>query len=101
MHLFGTEDHDFAAAMYGEHTLRIERETSKFVDSYHGRNRSFAEGKHTSFSALGRLAPRLGEMRVTLFENVFAKLPLPYDKLPPCFDVVRAEIAPSPSMPAA
>jgi hypothetical protein len=29
---------------------------------------------------------------VTLFENPFAKLPLPYDRWPACFDVIRAEI---------
>jgi hypothetical protein len=92
MHLFGTENHDFAAAMYGDHTLRIGLQTGKIIDSFHGRNRSFAEGKNTSFSALGRLAPDRSEMKVTLFENPFAKLPLPYGRLPTCFGVVRAEI---------
>jgi hypothetical protein len=94
MHLFGTENHDFAAAMYGEWTLRIGRKNGIAVDSFHGRDRSFGEDKNTSFSAVGRLAPRRGEMKVTLFENAFAKLPLPYNELPSCFEIVCTEIGP-------
>jgi hypothetical protein len=92
---FGTEDHDFICAMYGEYTVRIEQKTGKIIDRFHGRNQSLAEAKNTSFSALGRLSPSpmSGEMRVTLFENVFAKVALPYDQLPPCFDVRRFEIS--------
>jgi hypothetical protein len=88
---FGTEDHDFICAMYGEFTVRITGET---IDSFHGRNQSVAEAKNRSFSTLGRLSTSLvsGEMQVTLFENVFAKVPLPYDQLPRCFDVKRIEI---------
>jgi hypothetical protein len=91
---FGTEDHDFICAMYGEFTVRIGQKTGKIIDSFHGRNQSLAENKNTSFSALGRLSPSpvSGEMQVTLFENVFAKVPLPYDQLAPCFDVKRVEI---------
>jgi len=41
-HLFGTEDHDFVAAMYGEYTLMIDVESMKQVDAFHGRNKSLA-----------------------------------------------------------
>src|SRR3954466_3476771 len=49
MHLFGTEDHDFIAAMYGAYTVRLNAKTGKVENVFHGRNRSFAEeGKNTS-----------------------------------------------------
>ena len=92
---FGTEDHDFISAMYGELTIIIGKNTGKPIDSFLGRNQSLAKNKHTSFSALGRLSPSpaSGVMTVTLFENIFAKIALPYEQLPLCFDVKRVEIA--------
>jgi hypothetical protein len=30
--------------------------------------------------------------RVTLFENAFAKIKIPYDRMPSCFEVRRVEI---------
>ena len=91
-HMFGTEDHDFLCAMYGEYTLLMDRATGEIRGQFFGRNQSLAEQKNTSFSALGRLSPYLGEMGVTLFENTFAKLPIPYGELPPCFRVLRINI---------
>lgn len=91
--LFGTEDHDFRSAMYGEHTIAIDRESMKVVDSYPGRNWSLAEKKNTSFSAVGRLYAVRGKLKVTLFENVFAKVKVPYDALPSCFDVKRFNVS--------
>jgi hypothetical protein len=72
----------------------IGQNAGEIIDRFHGRNESFAEAKNTSFSALGRLSPSpgTGEMKVTLFENVFAKVALPYEQLPPCFDVKRGQI---------
>jgi len=92
MHLFGTENMDFICAMYGEYTVSIDKSKGRIVDSFHGRNQSFASVKNTSFSAVGRLSPSSGVMKVTLFENVFAKYKIEYSKLPPCFDVINIEI---------
>ena len=88
--LFGTEDHDFITAMYGEYTLTIDKATNKIAgEPFFGRNQSLSEIKNTSFSAVGRLHPKTG---ITLFENAFAKIKLPYDKMPPCFEVRRVAI---------
>ena len=91
---FGTEDRDFIAAMYGEHTVRIHRETRSIMATYRGRNKSMAKRKNTSFSALGRLLkhPVTHEITVTLFENIFAKIPLMYGNLPACFEINRFEV---------
>lgn len=88
LHLFGTEDHDFRAAMHGEWTLWLSRETGNVVTAGYGRNRSLQSQKNTSFSALAHMAPRGGAMAVRLFLNSHAKLPLPSD-LPVCFEIVE------------
>ncbi|HET9285456.1 MAG TPA: hypothetical protein VFR24_26195 [Candidatus Angelobacter sp.] len=100
IHLFGTENHDFIAAMYGAYTVVLKHprmlEASpniKAVDYVHGKDQYLQENKNTSFSALGRLYPVRGKLEVTLFENVFAKVRLPFDTLPSCFDVKRFEIS--------
>jgi len=92
LHLFGTEDHDFITAMYGEYTLLLDRESNKAVDYFQGRNQSLGAAKNTSFSAVGRLYPVRGKLGVTLFENAFAKVKLPFDALPSCFEVKKTEI---------
>lgn len=93
LHLFGTEDHDFLHGMYGELTLLISKRTGQVEgEPFYGRNQSVSALKNTSFSAVGRLAPISGKMTVTLFENAFAKVRLPYEQLPPCFEVKRVEI---------
>jgi len=101
-HLFATESHDFITAMYGEYTLLLKKDSRTIVDSFQGRNRSLAENHSTSFSAVGRLSPELGppaanvgKITVTLFENVFSKVKIPYEKLPPCFDVKRINLSES------
>ena len=91
-HLFGTEDHDFIAAMYGEYTLMLDIKRMKRLDAFHGRNKSLGKSKNTSFSAVGRLYPVSGKLKVTLFENVYAKVKIPFDVLPSCFEVKRVEI---------
>jgi hypothetical protein len=92
LHLFGTENMDFISAMYGEYTVVFDKSNGKISDSFHGRNQSFAAAKNTSFSAIGRLSPYLGKMKVTLFENVFSKIKIHYDRLPVCFDVINFKI---------
>jgi hypothetical protein len=92
-HMFGTEDHDFLCAMYGEYTLLLDKVTGESRGHvFYGRNQSFAEQKNTSFSALGHLSPQRGDIAVTLFENAFAKVPIPYAALPACFDLRRVNI---------
>jgi len=92
LHLFGTENMDFITAMYGEYTVVFDKNKGKITDSFYGRNQSFSRAKNTSFSAIGRLSPHFGVMRVTLFENVFSKMKIQYDRLPACFDVINIQI---------
>lgn len=87
-HLFGTEYHDFIHAMYGKNTVCLDNK-GQITNSFFGRNKSFTEKKNTSFSAVGRLSSCSGKMNVTLFENIFSKIKIQYDRLPACFDVVR------------
>lgn len=68
------------------------RESGRVADAFHSRDQAVAVGKNTSFSAIGRLAPRAGRMMVTVFENAFAKVKLPHESLPTCLDVRRVEI---------
>jgi hypothetical protein len=90
---FGTEEHDFLAAMYGELTVSINLDTRKVSDSFHGRNRSLASNKNTSFSAVGAIYTRGGKASVFIYENVFAKNPLDYSSLPVCIASKRITIA--------
>jgi hypothetical protein len=88
MHLFGTEDHDFRAAIHGDWTLWLSQETGEAVAAGHGANRLLQPNKNTSFSALAHMAPRGGAMTVRLFLNAHAAFPLAA-KLPSCFEVVE------------
>ena len=92
MHLFGTENMDFICAMYGEYTVTIGKSTGKIEDQFYGRNQTLASAKNTSFSAIGKLSPSFGIMKVTIFENIFAKYKIKYNKLPSCFDVINIQI---------
>ena len=92
MQMFGTEDHDFVHAMYGEHTISIEKSSGKIIDSFWGRNESFTSGKKTYFSALARLKVFKTHSEVTLFENIYASVPVDFGSLPSCFQVKRFEI---------
>jgi hypothetical protein len=96
LQLLGASDRDFIAAMYGEYTLLLNRSTNKSVDRFNGKNQSLQERKNTSFSALGRLFDRTGKTMLTLFENVFSRVQVPYGELPSCFRVRRAEISRDP-----
>jgi len=89
---FGTEEHDFLAAMYGEFTVSISLSTNKIADSFHGRNRSLAADKNTSFSAIGGIYTRTGGASVVIYENVFAKNPIDFASLPACFEARRVTV---------
>ena len=80
---------DFTTAMYGQLTI----DESKTSDLFQGRNDELQESKNTSFGALGRLADRNGRLSVTLFENVYSTLTVPYELLPPCFAVKRIVVS--------
>ena len=94
--MFGTEPIDFAAAMYGEYTILLDKRARAASDWYNGRKQLLQENKNTSFSAVGHLCDRGGKATVTLFKNVFARVKIPYDQLPPCFDVPNVEVSTEP-----
>jgi hypothetical protein len=90
MQLFGTEQHDFIAAMYGEMT--VELKDSRVVDSYYGHNSLLRDDHNTSFSAVGHLRCSAAGPIVRLYENAFARNSLDVVSLPPCFEVVYVEV---------
>jgi hypothetical protein len=94
--MFGTEDLDFTTAMYGELTVLLNKKTGKAPDLFSGKNQLLQQSKNTSFSAVGRLCDLGGAITVTLFDNAFSKVKLPYEQLPPCFDVKHIEISTEP-----
>ncbi|RZU40805.1 hypothetical protein BDD14_2289 [Edaphobacter modestus] len=47
-------------------------------------------------SAVGHLCERGGKTTVTLYENVFAKVKVPYGQLPTCFDARRIAVSTAP-----
>ena len=93
---FGTEDLDFTTAMYGELTLLLSKNTKETSEMFNGKNQLLQKNKNTSFSAAGRLCDRGGEMTMTLFENAFSAVPLPYDLLPSCFGAKRVDVSDEP-----
>jgi hypothetical protein len=93
---FGTEDMDFIAAMYGEFTIMLDKSTRQSSEMFNGKNQLLQERKNTSFGAVGRLCNRGGDTTVTLFENVFSKVTVPYGCIPPCFEVRRVEVSTEP-----
>jgi hypothetical protein len=93
---FGTEPMDFTAAMYGAYTILINRETRTASDLFNGKGQMLQGSKNTSFSAVGHLCDRLEKTTVTLYENVFAKIEVPYTQLPACFDVRRIDVSTDP-----
>lgn len=90
---FGTEQHDFIAAMYGDLTVLVSRETGKISDSFHGRNKSFREGKNDTFSAVGWLHRERSGVAVHLYQNMHARVSLDYDTLPACISYNRVEFS--------
>ena len=96
LQMFGTEPMDFTSAMYGAPTILLDRQTREATDVFNGKNQLLQQEKNTSFSAVGHLCDRGGKTTVTLFENIFAKVKIPYDQLPSCFEVPRIEVSTEP-----
>jgi hypothetical protein len=94
--LRGTDAFDFRTAMYGELTMLIDKRTRETSEFFHGRKNEMQESKNTSFSAVGHLSDRGGTATVTLWENAYAKVKIPFEQLPPCFAVRRVEIDSNP-----
>jgi hypothetical protein len=94
--IFGTEPMDFTSAMYGAYTIVLNEETRTSSDWFNGKGQMLQENVNTSFSAVGHLCDRDGKTTVTLYENVFAKVKVPYSGLPACFDVPRIEVSRNP-----
>lgn len=90
LQLFGTAPHDFVSAMYGEYTVVLTQ--GRITDSFQGRNRSFRKGKNESFSAVGAMYRTQGGIRVEIYENVFARNPLDYSRLPASIHAIRVEL---------
>ena len=87
---------DFETAMFGQLTKLIEKPTNKSSEFFHGDNSELQEEKNTSFSAVGHLRDQEGTTTIKLWQNPYAKPPLPFDRLPACFAVQRVAIDRSP-----
>ena len=96
LQMFGTEPMDFTAAMYGAYTILLNKQTRVASEMFNGKDQVLQQEKNTSFGAVGHLCDRGGTTTVTLFENVFAKVKIPYNQLPPCFDVPKIEVSTEP-----
>jgi len=90
--LFGTEQHDFLTAMYGEWTLTFDKNENGFTDYFYGKNGTFKNDKNTSFSAVGCLTDIHDIIKVKLYENVFAKNKLDFYEIPKSIEVTRIEL---------
>ena len=93
---FGTESMDFITAMYGAYTILLRPQTGVASETFNGEGQMLQEEKNTSFSAVGHLCDRGRLVTVTLFENLYAKVPIPYEHLPVCFNVHRARLSTEP-----
>lgn len=83
---FGTGQLDFITAMYGECT--VEFKNRQIEKSYYGKNSKFQPDCNTSFSALGHLRDLNTIPTIQLYENHYARNPLKFEMLPPCFEIV-------------
>ena len=92
MQLFGTEEHDFTTAMYGELTVQINKSDLSTSELFHGRNALLREKVNTSFSGVGHLARTRNGPAVVVYENVYAANPLPFSAIPECIRVMRVSI---------
>ena len=89
MQMYGTEAHDFLAAMHGDLTVQFNQRTDH-SNTFHGRNAKLGQEKNTSFSAIGHLFVRRGNPSIELYTNPHAKHPLP--AMPASMVVTRIEI---------
>lgn len=88
---FGTEQHDFLAAMYGELTMTVFRTAQSRPGIFHGQKRAFRKDKNNSFSAVGWLHTKQDGVAVCLYENMYAKVPLNYKTLPQALQYNRVQ----------
>lgn len=93
LQLFGTERHDFIAAMYGEMTVVLKG--GKIVDSFQGRNSTLRQNHNSSFSAVGHLRRSPTGATVETYENIFARNRLDPSALPECLGFLRIEVTES------
>jgi hypothetical protein len=92
--LFGTEEHDFLAAMYGEITVRFALDKDSFSSAFHGKNARLMHDKNRSFSSVGHLKKiASAATEITLYENIYARIQMPFARMPACFEIKRIEIA--------
>lgn len=92
LQLTGTDELDFRTAMYGELTILIDKLNRESSEMFQGRKNALQETKNTSFSAVGHLCDRGGTPTVTLYENIYSRVPIPFDLLPPCFVARRFQV---------
>ncbi|MGI0014738.1 MAG: hypothetical protein ACREBU_15050 [Nitrososphaera sp.] len=92
LQMFGTEQHDFVDAMYGERTLVFDKSKNAITDSFQGRNRSLGDDKNTSFSAVGYLKKTQKGIEVQIYANIFAKNKLDFSIIPDCIEATRIEV---------
>lgn len=85
LQMFGTQPHDFIAAMYGERTAAFNRD-NRTKGFYHGRNQSFRKDKNTSFSAVGSIYQAKTGPTVLIYENIYAEHRLDFSSLPDCIE---------------
>jgi hypothetical protein len=92
LQMFGTEQHDFVAAMYGEPTVAFRVGTGAINHSFEGRNKSLRSDKNTSFSAVGHIKRSTNGLLVHVYENIHATVSLDYSSLPTCLSFTRFEL---------
>jgi len=96
LQMWGTEHLDFITATYGELTILLNRETRQRSELFTGKNQMLQRKKNTSFSAVGHSCDRGGQTTVTLFENIFSTVKIPYEELARCFEVKRVKLSSEP-----
>jgi hypothetical protein len=92
LQMFGTEQHDFLAAMYGDLTVYVAKSGQSSPGIFHGRNKSFREGKNDSFSAVGWLYRSQSGVGVHLYENAHARVPLDFSAFPQSIQFNRVQV---------
>jgi hypothetical protein len=91
--MFGTEEHDFTTAMYGELTVNVSIISGSHSPMFHGRNAKLRTDDNIGFSGIGHLVRSVnGPPTLTVYENVHAAHPLPFEQLAPYATVKRVEI---------
>ncbi|MFN9030507.1 MAG: hypothetical protein ACK54C_13755 [Betaproteobacteria bacterium] len=84
LQMFGTGQHDFLTAMYGDLTIYGSNQNGRSSGLVHGRNQAFRGDKNTTFSVVGWLHRVDSGMAVHIYENMYATTPLDLAALPKC-----------------